>query len=58
MDEGHLPATYSALAALVALEVDLAADVDGSALVLALRSLQQEDGRCGKVETLHTKGFV
>lgn len=45
MDEGDLAATYSALAALVALEVDLAAEVDGNALVRALGSLQQEDGR-------------
>lgn len=47
MDEGNLAATYSALAALIALEVDLAAEVDGNAVVLALGSLQQEDGRCG-----------
>eukprot|EP00752_Nemacystus_decipiens_P009381 g8384.t1 len=44
MNEGNLAATYSALAALVSLEVDLAADVDGNALVVALGSLQQEDG--------------
>lgn len=58
MDEGNLAATYSALAALVALEVDLAAEVDGHALVLALGSLQQEDGRSGEVERLHMKGSV
>ncbi|CAM9267929.1 unnamed protein product [Hapterophycus canaliculatus] len=44
MDEGSLPATYSALATLVALEADLAAEVDGDAIVRALGSLQQEDG--------------
>eukprot|EP00903_Cladosiphon_okamuranus_P011080 g10459.t1 len=44
MDEGNLAATYSALAALVALQVDLTAEVDANALVLALGSLQQEDG--------------
>lgn len=58
MDEGNLAATYSSLAALVALEVDLAAEVDVNALVLALAALQQEDGRCGEVERLHMKGSV
>lgn len=45
MEEGNLAATYSALAALVALGADLAVDIDGDALVQALGSLQQEDGR-------------
>lgn len=58
MDEGNIASTYSALAALVALEVDLDAEVNGNALVLALRSLQQEDGRCGEVEKLPIKGSV
>lgn len=49
LDEGNLAATYSALAALVALGADLAVDVDGHALVRALGSLQQEDGRLGRV---------
>lgn len=48
MEEGNLAATYSALAALVALGADLAADVDGDTLVQALGSLQQEDGRWGE----------
>lgn len=46
MDEGNLAMTYSALATLVALGDDLA-DVDGEAIVRALRSLQEEDGRWG-----------
>ncbi|CAM9301888.1 unnamed protein product [Scytosiphon promiscuus] len=44
MDEGNLPATYSSLATLVALEVDLATDVDSDGIVRAMGSLQQEDG--------------
>lgn len=48
-EEGNLAATYSALAALVALGADLTADVDGEALVRALGSLQQEDGRWGSL---------
>lgn len=47
LEEGNLAATYSALAALVALGANLAVDVDGHALVRALGSLQQEDGRWG-----------
>lgn len=49
MDEGNLAMTYSALATLVTLEADLA-DVDGEAIVRALGSLQQEDGRWGDRE--------
>lgn len=44
MDEGNLAMTYSALATLVALEADLA-DVNDKAIVRALGSLQQGDGR-------------
>ncbi|CAM9845467.1 unnamed protein product [Ectocarpus sp. 12 AP-2014] len=43
-DEGNLAATYSALATLVALDVDLTTGVDSDAIVRALGSLQQEDG--------------
>ncbi|CAM9779071.1 unnamed protein product, partial [Ectocarpus fasciculatus] len=46
-DEGNLAATYSALATLVALDVDLTSmhtGVDSDAIVRALGSLQQEDG--------------
>lgn len=46
MDEGNLAMTYSALATLITLEADLA-DVDGDAIVRALGSLQQDDGRWG-----------
>ena len=49
MDEGNLAMTYSALATLITLEDDLA-DVDGQAIVRALGSLQQEDGRLGNRE--------
>lgn len=45
MDEGNLAMTFSALATLVALEDDLKG-VDSEAIVRALGSLQQEDGRC------------
>lgn len=45
LDEGNLAATYSALATLVALDVDLTTGVDSDAIVRALGSLQQEDGR-------------
>lgn len=44
-DEGNLAATYSALATLVALDFDLTTGVDSDAIVRALGSLQQEDGR-------------
>lgn len=49
MDEGNLAMTYSALATLITLDADLA-DVDGDAIVRALGSLQQEDGRWGDRE--------
>lgn len=44
MDEGNLAMTFSALATLAALEDDLEG-VDIEAIVRALGSLQQEDGR-------------
>lgn len=62
MDEGNLAMTYSALATLITLEADLA-NVDGEAIVRALGSLQQEDGRWGNKEgmvreTCHSYGMV
>lgn len=56
MDEGNLAMTYSALATLITLEADLA-DVDGEAIVRALGSLQQEDGRWGNREGT-TRGII
>lgn len=60
MDEGNLAMTYSALATLVALEADLA-DVDGEAIVKALKLLQQEDGRygiCRKGDSSVRRSFI